>query len=191
MNAGTKSGSGVAAPRLVRLFDCSSVEGIELGFRLVSALGDLRALLDRINELPQRRLASESIHHGPNRPDTSDDDEENKQCLPDGGGKSERILETTRAKSGDESRKQRDGSDPSLGAAEALKMIAQAEFEPILGDDDDILIKVRMNLRLLDIIRREGFRELRLWGIGDLTHCSLHSFVPEEAQSPSSSQEPQ
>jgi hypothetical protein len=27
----------------------------------------------------------------------------------------------------------------------------------------------------LDIIRREGFGELRLGGIGDLTHCSLHS----------------
>lgn len=167
--------SPVAAPRLVRLFDFSSEDGIELGFRLVSALGDLRALLDRINKLPQRRPVPECVNSGQNRPDASNKDKQDKQCLPSGRREAKGVLETARAKSGDECGEEGGGSNPSLVAADTLKVIAQAEFKPVFGDNNDILIEIRMNLHLLDIIRREGFGELRLGGIGDLTHCSLHS----------------
>ena len=180
---------GIVHPRLVRLFDCSAEEGIELGFRLVNALGELRALLDRINELPQRRPVLECVDHRQNRPNASNNHEQDKQCLPSSGRESKGVLETAGAKCGDECSEEGNRSDPSLVAADALKVIAQAEFEPVFGDNNDILIKIRMNLHLLDIIRREGFRELRLGGVGDLTHCSLHSCSPLEVKSQPSTQE--
>lgn len=185
----TKVAATVVHQRSVRLIDCSSEDGIELGFRMASALGELRTLLYRINELPQRRLVSESVNHRQDGPDGCHNDKKNKQCLPCGGRESECVLEAAGAEGRDESGEKRNGSNPSLMTADAVKMIAQAEFEPVLGDDDNILIKVRMNLHLLDIIRREGFRKLRLWSVGDLTHCYLHSSSLRVEQSQQANQE--
>ncbi|MES2440500.1 MAG: hypothetical protein V4584_15650 [Verrucomicrobiota bacterium] len=148
---------------------------MELAVRLVSACSDLSTLLYLIEECPQRRLIPECANSSEDGPDERNDGQEDEKRLPSVRRKSESILETGGAEGRNESDEQRNRRDPSLLGLNALKVIAKAEMEPVFGNDDEILIKVKMNRRLLEIIRREGFGELSLWRNGGLTHCSLLS----------------
>lgn len=175
----------VVQQRPCSVFVCSAEQGIELAVRLVGVCSDLRSLLDLIEKCPQRGLVLERGNNSADRPNKGYDGKKDKESLPCAGGQSNCILEGGSAEGGDKSHKEGDGGNPRLLGLHALKVIAKAELETVLSDDDKILVKVEMNRRLLEIIRCEGFGELRLWSNRGVTHCSLLSASQVSSTHPS------
>ena len=179
-----REAGGGCPPPSCSVFLLDSMRGMELAVRLLSACSDLGALLDLIEKCPQRRLIPECSHDSVYRPDKGNDGEENKERLPSICGQ-DGVFEAGGAKCRHKSDEQRDRSDPSLLGVNALKVIAEAEMEAVFGNDDEILVKIKMNRSLLEIIRREGFGELSLWRNDNITHCSLLSASRSSSLHPS------
>jgi hypothetical protein len=162
-----------AAPCSV--FVCGEKQGMELAVRLVGVCSDLRSLFDLIEKIPQRGFGLERPDDSNHRPNSRYDRKQNEQGLPCVGVEAKPIMESAGAESGDEGSEERNGSDPCSAGVNAVKVLAKAELKPVFGDNNDILVKIKMNTGLFDIIRREGFGELRLWRNRGVTHCSLLS----------------
>ena len=151
---------------------------MDLGVRLIRISSDLCALLDLIEQTPQRRACAESLDDGDDRPNPRHDREKNEQCLPSGRGKTKRVLEGASQQRSHESGEEGDWSDPLSLGVDAFQMIAEAQFKPILSGDDNVLVKIKVNPSLLDIIRSKGLGELRLGRNRGITHLSLLSPCP-------------
>ena len=142
---------------------------------LLSIGGNVRTLFDFLQEATERRLEADGMGNGDDKPHAGRNCEQNEHGLPDIGLEVEGFVKRAAAECSKKGEEQGSGRDPSSPGFDAGQVLAEAEFEPVFGDDDYVLCKVKVNARLLDVIRREGLGELCFGRRGQLVHCALLS----------------
>jgi hypothetical protein len=142
---------------------------------LLLIAGNVRTLLDFLEEVSERGLEAESLDDREYEPHKRSNCKEHKDCLPNIGLEVEGVVKRARAESGEECDEQGCGRNPSGAGLDASEVLAEAEFESVLGNDDYVLCKVKVNARLLDVIRRKGLGEFAFGRNGRFVHCELLS----------------
>jgi len=145
---------------------------VRLVLLIAQNIGDL---LNLLNKSLQGGPESEYVDNRDRQPNARSAGENDKNSLPHVGLHSEGIVKSAGRHGGDECDEKRGGGDPLSASGHASNVLAEAEFQFISSDNDNLLFKINMISGILDKVRTDGIGKFSFWRVGGTIHFALLS----------------